>query len=520
MSTYQPKTYRKTYRTNTTYAKRTPVRRAAGVVRYQPLYKTVSVPRVRYVPKPIRISPRPASMVPARPRVGTKRDKARRDPNTNSIGGDIGSSLGRMLGHGAQSLFKMVTGFGDYDIENNSLLEGGMSPPEIVNSVQNNGVIIRHREYIKDIFASEAFELASFDLNPGITTTFPWLSGVASAYEQYSFRGLIFEIKSLSSDAVLSTAASSALGSVMMATSYNVLDPNFATKSQMLNYEFANSAKPSLDFIHPVECAPHLTSVDTMYIRTGSLPPEADQRLYDLGNFQVATVGMQASTGIVGELWATYEIFLTKPKFGNIGKATQDVFQLNGSWTTQPLGTTQVKNSASNIGGFITGGNVYNFPVALSSGRYIVTYWVDGSTPAAIIIPAFNIQNGTVLQASQSPNNGISTDNFMVQKIVNITQQYATITLSGGTFPSVSVLGYLHVSPYIASTLTSPEEDDDPVPSVEVPSITNKSSHAYEEFESIEDLPNLPPKQSKNKQEDLDGSEIVQVKRSLLRSLY
>lgn len=58
--------------------------------------------------------------------------------------------------------------------------------------------IIRNREYITDIIGPSSgglptlFNNTVFSLNPGIATTFPWLSAIASSYDTYKFHGLVF----------------------------------------------------------------------------------------------------------------------------------------------------------------------------------------------------------------------------------------------------------------------------------------------------------------------------------------
>lgn len=215
-----------------------------------------------------------------------------------------------------------IRGFGDYKISNNTILQGGMSPPMITNSVSNGGVIIRHREYIRDIQAATNFTNQVFPLNPGIQSSFPWLAQIAPAFEQYRFRGIVFEFKSTSADVVLSGAASTALGTVVMGTQYDVLDPPFTNKFEMQNWEFTTSNKPSHSFMHPVECAKSQTPLTMLYIRSADPPVNSDKRLYDLGNFNIAVVGMQnvndadpdTPPGNIGELWVTYEVEFFKPK--------------------------------------------------------------------------------------------------------------------------------------------------------------------------------------------------------------
>lgn len=213
-----------------------------------------------------------------------------------------------------------LAGFGDYHVESNSLMSIGGDPPVIHNPPSKDttgGFVVRHREYIQDIVATSAFTRIDLDINPGLPTTFPWLAQVGAAFEQYRLRGMVFEYKSMSSDAVLSSSASSALGTVVMATSYNVLTNPFIDKKSMENYEFANSEKPSCSFLHPIECKKSQTTAEPLYIRTPNTNlGSSDLRLYDMGQFSIATQGIQGTGGsVIGELWCTFDVELMKPKF-------------------------------------------------------------------------------------------------------------------------------------------------------------------------------------------------------------
>ena len=144
-----------------------------------------------------------------------------------------------------------------------------------------------------------SFSLQSFAVNPGQNATFPWLSTIAQNYDEYIIHGMIFEFKTLSSDALNST--NTALGSVILATEYNASAPAFSSKQQMENYEFAQSAKPSVSQIHAVECMKSQTPVRELFVRPGAQAANTDIRWYDIGNFQIATVGMQAANVLIGE---------------------------------------------------------------------------------------------------------------------------------------------------------------------------------------------------------------------------
>lgn len=228
--------------------------------------------------------------------------------------------LGDKLEDGIGSLF----GFGEYKVENNSLMEGngnvvpeGGRPPQVSNAFEHDGsaVIIKHQEPLGDIITSAVageFKLQNFFIQPGVATSFPWLAAMAQNFQQYRILGMLFEFRSMAADAISGTNI--ALGTVTMATNYNASSGNYVSKKDMQNSEYATSTKPSLSVFHPIECDPKVTAQDVLYIRNGAVPADDDQRLYDWGNFQIATSGFQGASVTIGELWVTYDIALIKPK--------------------------------------------------------------------------------------------------------------------------------------------------------------------------------------------------------------
>lgn len=325
---------------------------------------------------------------------------------TSSLGGAIGAHLG----HGLHTVIKALTGFGDYEVTNNSLMPQTLGgDPPIIKNTRNNSHIVHHREYIGDVYAATAFTVTSYPINPGLLSTFPWVSQQADSYEQYKFRGLVFEFKSMSSDAVLSSASSSALGTVVMSTQYNALDTGFTDKRTMENYEFANSSKPSCSFLHPIECKQSQTTVSELYVRTGAVAT-GDLRLYDLGTFSIAVQGMQnaASNQVIGELWCSYELEFFKPKLLVGGGALlSDHYYGNGTnvfTSGSPLGPqgTLVKSSGSNIGTTLQiasinpyGGNSIIFPAYITDGLFLITYFFGGAV-ASTNAPQYNPIGTTV----------------------------------------------------------------------------------------------------------------------------
>jgi len=379
-----------------------------------------------------------------------------------SLAGPAGTALGTFLGGKLGHLAEQITGFGDYKVANNSIMKGGMTPPQVVNSMNKGGYIIRHREYIADISPSVAFAIQTIPLNPGLASSFPWLSQIAASFEEYKWRGLLFEFKSTSSDAILSAGTSTALGAVMMATQYNCLAPPFADKRTMENYEFANSEKPSVSFIHPVECKASVTPLTKLYVRSGAIPANSDQRLYDLGEFNLATAGMQNGNGVIGELWATYEIELYKNKYNPID-LTDHFTNLNlGLAAATPLGQDQAAaGNGSSLGGRI-GSNTYFFPPAVSNGFYMFNWTYEGAVGAAVVYPSLGITN-CVLKTywvngqnqTNTPQAGVTTLRCAILFVAQVTGQNASIVFGGaGTLPTSTPSMNLYVT-QISNTMTA-----------------------------------------------------------------
>lgn len=245
-----------------------------------------------------------------------------------ALGSTFGPA-GAKFGRGAGAFVSKALGFGDYTVTSNTLMNG---PPMFGSGSRN--VRIRHKEYIGDVSSSTLFSTTSYLINPANGALFPWLSNIAKSYQQYKVHGMIMYFNSTSADALNST--NTALGTVMMATNYDVRESNYASKFEIENTFFSTSGKPSEDHAHPIECANKERPTNVMYVDNageGSLDP----MLYYSGNFQVATVGSQAAA-VIGELWVTYDIELMKPK-SDPGVAY--AYYASPLWAvSSPLGTT------------------------------------------------------------------------------------------------------------------------------------------------------------------------------------
>lgn len=230
----------------------------------------------------------------------------------------VGRSLGGMYGNPEAGAlwgqkFADITGVGAYnemDHAAGNYIDQGV--PQVYNDRGSDGaMVVRHREYICDIVsAGSAFNIAfQANINPGNKIMFPWLSDVALKFCQYKLEGLIFHF--VSTSGALST--SQALGEIIMAANYNVTDPAFVNKQQMLNEVMAVSKVPAHDAELGIECDRKQTTINQPYIRGLFVPEGQDPRFYDFASVTVATQGQAAAGVTLGELWVSYQIALYKP---------------------------------------------------------------------------------------------------------------------------------------------------------------------------------------------------------------
>lgn len=373
-----------------------------------------------------------------------------------SGGGKLGAKLGSYL-HYIGKIF----GSGDYvspshEIRSNTLVSSTQIP-QFVNG--KHTVRIQHREFLGDVSTSAtagAFQIQDFPINPGLSATFPWLSSVVGVtYQQYSIKGMVFEFRSMSSDALNST--NTALGSVVMATDYDSTDQRFVSKAQMENTEFGVSCKPSSCMIHAIECARKETSISEQYIRSGAPPPNADIRLYDLGRFSIATVGMQGSNVNVGELWVSYDIEFYKPiQQLPLSNGLLAAYQLFNVDNTHPLGTQAAINIVDSVGLTFTSTSIA-LPYNLQTGTmFNMTYSVVGNSTASVAAPAVTFTHGlaSVGNTLAFPASGTATTAILYYNTVFVyngggtAAAPPTIDFVAGVVPSanLSVINFTQIN--------------------------------------------------------------------------
>lgn len=384
-----------------------------------------------------------------------------------ALGGPLAGALGSGL---ASMISKKLTGFGDYHVKKNVFLEETNGPPRVVN--RGHEFVFRHREFLTDVYSGtgpangvSGFNVQTFPINPGQFNTFPWLSRIAAQFEQYRIEGMVFEYKSMFSDAVVT--ANGALGNIILATEYNAGQPPFQSKQAMENYEYAQSCKPSCSVLHPIECARKLSVLTEQYIRTGAVPAGEDEKTYDFGDFQIATTGIPlgaAGAAVnLGELWVSYQFVFLKPKIPTSGAVYTDSgwFHQSGSSTltltaASPLAPVNAGtiSSSSNLG-VIVGLNTLQIPLLSYPMNYLVTlnyqdatqatnwYWngspVTATTNGVILSTVLKAQQG----ASQFWTSGtaVNTQGLSASFVVSANQASGVNQYCSMTFRNITSSG-------------------------------------------------------------------------------
>lgn len=318
-----------------------------------------------------------------------------------AVGGYFGAPLmGGTVGTGLGASLSRWLGSGDYKVNSNSLVTKAAAG--VVPSMHKEGqsIIVRHKEYVSEIRGAINFTVRQqLPINPGLPTTFPWLSGIASQYSEYRIRGMVYHYIPTSGNAVASTNA--ALGTVMIQTSYRATELLPTSKMEMLNEYWSSESVPSADFCHPIECDPKENPFNVQYIRTGALPSTENQLMYDLGRTTVAVAGQQVDDKVLGDLWITYEIELKKPVLTNANNFDVQAYSAKntvGLNAANPFGTAaNISQAYSSMPVSVSFTNNQIIFATGLSGTYMVTVFYENVT--AFQTASWTIANGTLVPA-------------------------------------------------------------------------------------------------------------------------
>lgn len=342
-----------------------------------------------------------------------------------AVGGLIGMpNGGASVGTGLGAALSKWLGSGDYEVKSNSLVKKASTGIPMMHK-NDQKIIVRHKEFVCEVKSSQDFTIQrTLEINPGLENTFPWLSRIAGVYQTYRITGMVYHYVPTSGSAVSST--NNALGSVMLQTSYRATSAPPGSKTELLNEYWACESMPSETFCHPIECAPSENPFQVQYIRRGEVPEGDNRMLYDLGKTFVATSGMQQSGVVLGDLWVTYEIELTKPV---VSDNVNDRVDFDGYIHSSATTANYFGNGTIELGEHkvrVEGSRDLFFPVGLT-GEFIVTVNFYGTgaftcaaNPGLVDLDLKQIYPGSItrIDANRTAASGADESNVVMYRVV------------------------------------------------------------------------------------------------------
>jgi len=224
------------------------------------------------------------------------------------------------------------------------------------------GITIKHREYIGEVNGNTSFSASSYQVQPGLNVSFPWLSGIANNFEKYRVKSLVLEY--------INVSATSERGRVTMAFDADPLDEDPAGKVDLFSYKGAveGSVWSPLRLVIPCENKDYFT-------RDGTISG-TDLKTYDMGKLIVGASNT-ADTSVIGELFLSYEIELTIPQ-----PTTCPSVRINSGGTVD-------KNNPFGDAPVVQAGNmpitVLNNTITFDApGHYLVMVKATGTAPSTV----------------------------------------------------------------------------------------------------------------------------------------
>jgi len=359
--------------------------------------------------------------------------------SNNDIGAfvrGVGNTAGRFV-TGIPEIF----GSGSYRMNQNVLWNTNGQVPSIHST--NESILLRHKEYVMDVSANVGS--GTLEINPGDLASFPWLSQVATSFQEYRFTGLIFEYKSTSAVALVS-GTNTAMGTFSMATRYRTDISPASSKKALMEYMWAVDTKVSDNCVLPIECAPRENPLERLYIYNGTykqIPAGSDPKTYLLGAVDYRVDGTQSGqTNVIGELWVSYEVELFKPvsSFGlgltsvPLHAATRAGIVSNST----PLGTSKFSFTDADDPAWIVDGPNNNMYLPNVTANYIVYIRWSGGGSAAVASPGYTGSNGaTVTYIRTVPQSSPTVFDMVVSLYVSVIG--STANAIAGVFPTINV---------------------------------------------------------------------------------
>jgi hypothetical protein len=221
--------------------------------------------------------------------------------------------------------------------------------------------------------AGASFNVTQYPINPGQSSTFPWLYKEAAQWEKYRIRKLMLQfIPSVTE------FSANGIGSIGLAFDSDASDTPPSNWRELYDMEPASFNLPCKVCVLNVPYKIMNTLTDGFFIRRGLKPIHTDIKTYDCGNLFVATEG-QASAGMIGQLVIHYDVEFLIPVLDTspTPPVNNTVSYFKGTSTTLNAEPTQLAfatNCTDGLGIYSADGSFI-----LPQGNYLVDVMLSGT---------------------------------------------------------------------------------------------------------------------------------------------
>lgn len=312
---------------------------------------------------------------------------------------------------------------------------GMSSTAPSVSRSGNDSCRIVHRELLGNISGSAGYAVGpSFQLNPGLPASFPWLSTQAQSWEQYRFNKLRF--------CYYTRTSSSTPGSVMFIPDYDAADSAPLSEQIASSYGEVVEDSPWKDLCCTLRPDRMHSMGPKKFVRSAPLAANLDIKTYDVGSLFVATTDGSAIPW--GKIWVEYDVTLFVPQLqpsgSLLGESQHSLF--SSSTTGNLFGGTQADIPKSAV--LFTVGT--NSIILAVEGRYFLSVAIDPATSATnlfvtsatgggVFIGSYGLSAGSGIQQNFAP--GTSSQpamcNIIIGGPVGATFNLTSTIVGGGS---------------------------------------------------------------------------------------
>jgi len=293
----------------------------------------------------------------------------------------------------------------------------GSSAPRITNrGGSDQRIRVVHEEMVRPVYGSTAYSTVSIPINPGLASSFPWLSQISRSFESYQFNDLKFDF-----NPQISEVSTQAAGTIACTVDYDAADAAPLSLTEQLKMRSKKYGLPSKPYVMNCDKADLMKFGTQRYIRSGALAGDLDIKTYDVGNLVIGTVGQPAST-VLGLVSVKYDVTLMTPQEQPLPPSALVVGSGSVS-KTAPYGTAATITGSYPV--VQASGTVLTFNQA---GQFLVEQELTGTT----LTSAGALTSTGTISAGSSLINTAAT-NSMATWLLTITEVGQTVTLDAAT---------------------------------------------------------------------------------------